>query len=396
MSEPAALQYLIRCRSGRHQVSIDPARFWRSARCPVCRTAVDQLWLRRFWRWSTGRAPWSRVRGGALGEFTPLDGAAVLSGLGLGAVALGLRVLGDRWWIGTVALFLGRWPWLLPVGPLGLMALASRRLRTIGLTAVALVIGLFGIMDLSLGLGRWMPIAAELTRIRVVTFNMAGRADVAARLPSLIAASAADVLAIQECAPEVGPGLFAAIGYRVERGPSTCLVSRWPIVSVAEQPAETVRDAGGSGWVTRYRIEGPAGGFDLTNVHLDTPRDGFEAMLQGRSNGPALVRRGIVLREIESRRARRWVDQGEGPRLVVGDFNTPVESVIFRTYWGDLVEAFDRAGFGFGFTRYNGWIRLRIDHILAGPGLRPVRAEVLPDYGSDHRPMMADLVVEGR
>lgn len=68
--------------------------------------------------------------------------------------------------------------------------------------------------------------------------------------------------------------------------------------------------------------------------------------------------------------------------------------MIFRTYWGDLVEAFDRAGVGFGFTRYNGWIRLRIDHILAGPGLRPVRAEVLPDYGSDHRPLMADVVVE--
>jgi endonuclease/exonuclease/phosphatase (EEP) superfamily protein YafD len=227
----------------------------------------------------------------------------------------------------------------------------------------------------------------------VVTFNMAGLAEVAARLPRLLAVSAPDLLAIQECAPEVVPELFAAGGYRVHRSLSTCLVSRWPIASVAEQPSETIRDAGGSGYVTRYRIDGPVGSFDLTNVHLDTPRDGFEAMLRGDSNGPSLIKRGILLREIESRRARRWADQGAGPRLVAGDFNTPEESAIFRTYWGDLTEAFDRAGVGFGFTRYNGWIQVRIDHVLSDSGFQVVRAEVLPDYGSDHRPLMADLVL---
>ena len=54
-----------------------------------------------------------------------------------------------------------------------------------------------------------------------------------------------------------------------------------------------------------------------------------------------------------------------GPFLVVGDFNAPVESVIYRRYWGDLRNAFSYAGFGFGSTRLNGWIRVRIDHILA-------------------------------
>ena len=394
MTGPVAPRYLIRCRSGRHQVAVDPARFWRPARCPVCRSPVDALRLQRFWRWATGRAPRSRVRVGVLGEFTPLDGTALLTALGLGAVALGLRVFGDRWWVGTVALFLGRWPWLLPLGLLVPMALASRRIRTITLTAVAAAVGLFWIMGLSTGLGRLTASVGALPRIRVVTFNMAARPAVAARLPGLLAASAPDLLAIQECAAEIEAGLFSAAGYSFHRSLSNCLVSRWPVLSAAEQPAQTIRDAGGSGLVTRYRIDGPTGPFDITNVHLNTPRNGFEALLQGNRDGPELVRRGTVLRDIESRRARRWVDQGGPPRLVVGDFNTPEESVIFRSAWGDLTEAFDQGGIGFGFTRYNGWIRLRIDHVLAGPGFRVVRAEVLPDYGSDHRPLMAELVLD--
>jgi len=316
----------------------------------------------------------------------------VLLVLALGAVALGLRIIGDRWWIGTVLLFLGRWPWLVPIAPLMLLALAARRLRTVGLTIAGLAIGLFGIMGLSVGTGRWTTTAGGPPPVRIVTFNVAGRPEVAVRLPGLVAAYAPDVLAIQECPSAVDSGLFSPNQYRIHRSNSTCLISRWPIRSVAEQPSETVRDAGGSGLVIRYRIDAPAGSFDLTNVHLDTPRDGFAALLEGSLTAPGLIRRGILLRGIESRRARAWVDAGAGPVVVVGDFNTPRESAIFRSNWGDLTEAFARAGVGFGFTRDNGWIKVRIDHVLSGPGFRPVRAMVLPDYGSDHLPLLADLV----
>ena len=50
------------------------------------------------------------------------------------------------------------------------------------------------------------------------------------------------------------------------------------------------------------------------------------------------------------------------------------------------------AGTGFGATRLNGWIRLRIDHVLYGTGLRAVRAVVGSDAGSDHLPLIVDLV----
>ena len=59
--------------------------------------------------------------------------------------------------------------------------------------------------------------------------------------------------------------------------------------------------------------------------------------------------------------------------------------------WGDLRDAYSVAGMGFGFTRYNGWIRARIDHVLTDRSWRVVDAVVEEDVGSDHRPLRVRL-----
>lgn len=82
--------------------------------------------------------------------------------------------------------------------------------------------------------------------------------------------------------------------------------------------------------------------------------------------------------------------------IVAGDFNTPVESRIFQQHWGDITDAFSYAGSGFGMTKYNGWIRARIDHVLTGDGITPERAVVGQDLGSDHRPLIVDLTIAPR
>ena len=107
------------------------------------------------------------------------------------------------------------------------------------------------------------------------------------------------------------------------------------------------------------------------------------------------LRLNTEIRDIESHRARAWVDSGTGPLLVLGDFNTPVESRIFQEHWGDFDDAFSVAGTGFGYTKYNGWIRARIDHVLAGEGWRVDRARVGRDAYSDHRPLIVDLTLVG-
>ncbi|MBL8988548.1 MAG: endonuclease/exonuclease/phosphatase family protein [Gemmatimonadetes bacterium] len=384
----AGSPYVIRCGGQGHKVGLDPGRFWRPARCPACHAAVDPFRLRRLWWWLRGQAPRSRLKVGAT-FLTPLDGIILLTAAGLALVSVLLRT-GDRWWGGTVLLFSGRWPWLLPLGPLAVMALFSRRFLTVGLLLVPTLIGGLGVMGGSLGLGRLSGRGDPVATVRIITFNVAGGETAARHLAELVDDWQPDLVAIQECGPVMRSAMAAIRGYRSYSG-VVCLLSRLPVQSVEQLPRKSVAEAGGSGMVIRYRIEGPRGPFDLTNVHLDTPRQGFESLLRGETSAPLTIEEGIVLRDIESRQARQWVEEGPGPRLVAGDFNLPSESAIYREHWGDLTEAFEAAGFGIGATRFNGWIRLRIDHVLADDSWVVRSARVLPDYGSDHRPLLADL-----
>jgi endonuclease/exonuclease/phosphatase (EEP) superfamily protein YafD len=97
------------------------------------------------------------------------------------------------------------------------------------------------------------------------------------------------------------------------------------------------------------------------------------------------------LRGIELRRARVWADGFDGPHIVLGDFNTPPESRPYRQVWGGWQNAFSLFGRGLGGTRRNGWIRVRIDHILANGDLKVTGAWLGEDLASDHLPIVASL-----
>jgi endonuclease/exonuclease/phosphatase (EEP) superfamily protein YafD len=150
-----------------------------------------------------------------------------------------------------------------------------------------------------------------------------------------------------------------------------------------------VGELGGSGIAARYDIETPSGLVHVVNLHLETPRKGLEP-LRG-TGDPHVLAANTELRDLGSHRIRGWVDGIQGPLVVAGDFNTPVESAIYREHWGDLVNAFSAVGSGFGGSRMMGRYTTRIDHILLGPGWRPLRSELGPDLGSDHLPMIADV-----
>jgi endonuclease/exonuclease/phosphatase (EEP) superfamily protein YafD len=104
-------------------------------------------------------------------------------------------------------------------------------------------------------------------------------------------------------------------------------------------------------------------------------------------------KKNIEVRRLQSELASRWAESFPGPKLLVGDFNLPVESAIYRDHWSQYTNAFSVAGWGLGHTRYCRWHGVRIDHILTGPESQVDRCWVGPDVGSDHRPLIADLVL---
>lgn len=308
-------------------------------------------------------------------------------------VVAGLHLLGDRHWIGTAVLFAGRWPWILPglIWLVIVMLLRPRPLRRALLPATAAVlVVLFWVMDLRTGWRTILPVG-DGPRIRVMTFNTNGDPLVANRLGLILEQWSPDILALQECGPAMREALTALEDWHVD-AELGCLAARFPIDSIAPMPRDHFQPVEGAAIVTRYHLSSPAGPLVVTSVHLETARHGLERLLTQERDATGAVTDNTMLRDLESEQARRWVNAGGAPAIVVGDFNMPIESAIYRRHWGDLANAWNRAGRGLGHTKDTGWILLRIDHILTDTRWRAVAARTGDAYGSDHWPVVVDLV----
>jgi vancomycin resistance protein VanJ len=380
----------VRCRCGR-TVELRPARIIQpSARKKPIRPTVRRRRATLAARLVALRAP--RV----------LQALGVLAWSWLAAivvVALVMWGLGDRWWPATVLLFMGRWVFLLPLAVLVPAALVLRP-RLLILLALGALLTLGPVMGGRVGWAR--PLApSDGMRLRVVSFNAAGGRLLALDLPQLLQQWAADVVLFQECGDELATMTERIPGWHWHHVRGLCLLTPLPIVSadmMDRGALERVHEdegagIGGAGYVVRYTLRTPEGPINVTNLHLETPRKGFEGLMSG---DVQQLRLNSELRDLEAALARRWVDAGRAPTIVAGDFNTPVESRIFQDHWGDFADAFSRTGVGFGVTKYNGWISIRIDHVLTNDAWRPAQAHVWSDVGSDHRPLIADLVLVKR
>lgn len=399
--KPARGDVIVRCGSGDHWVRIDPARFWRSARCPACRAAVDPLRVGRVLRWLLLRmAP----RGTDVRRITPALGALLGAWSALALVAAATALLwgfGDRWWPATALVFGPRWLFLVPVlaaaAAVMVLAVSRRSPARRGLlpAGVALFIAIGPFLGFRLGWRRLLPEGDADTALRVVSFNVEGGETVALRLDELIRDTRANILAFQECGPEFKRALAAKEGWEhhAARGWNPCLLTRFPIEATDTLESWQAGGFGTSGNAVRYRLRTPSGMVTFVNLHLETPRRGLEVLRYG---GSARRMEGnTFVREVGSERVRAWISGAEGPLVVAGDFNMPVESRIYRRYWGDLENAFSSAGAGFGWTRLLKRFKVRIDHVLTGQGAHAVRAGLGPDLGSDHLPMVATIRLPG-
>jgi len=387
-------RFLLSCDTRRHRVALDPARYWKPARCSACMQQMDRMRMRRGIKWLQGKAPRSGVTWNGRFRLVPADGIALLFAAITLLLVLVLHTVATDWWPATILLFLGRWSWLFVAAPAVLLTLAAKQWRALLIALVTSVAGLTGIMDFSFGTGRLAAAAESEGPIRIITFNMNG--DMAGPLiTGLIRGWEPDVIAIQECGGSAHQALLGLPGYNADIG-DTCLLTRYPIVAIDSMRGDDVLAAGGAAWISRYRLMGPRGEFDLTNVHLDTPRHAVEALTDGTSAATGTRTGKTEVRHLESRLARRLVDAGRGPRIVAGDFDMSTESAIFRAHWSSLTDAFGQVGFGFGYTRPAGWIRRRIDHVLVDDAWVVKTARVLPDHGSDHLPVMVEVELKVR
>ena len=305
----------------------------------------------------------------------------------IGATLL-LWVLGDRWSIATALLFGPRWVLLLPVPVLVLAALLTRPgLLLLILTGLGITLG--PAMGYRIGWRSWFR--AGPGELRVITYNIdRDRTSSAVQIPRELERLAPDVMVFQECSATVAEGQYWPEGWNVRNDGTICLGQQVP------------RDPG-DGPTRRYPLASSAGpawcgsiGSRPPAVPSTSPRCIWKL--------PAKGSRGFAT-EVTSREwtPARWCatsaptgsatgSRARAPmRSSRGDFNMPVESVIYRRYWDDCDNVFSEVGHGFGYTRVLKRFSVRIDHVLTCGGWSAVRAFVGPDLGSDHLPLVVDL-----
>jgi endonuclease/exonuclease/phosphatase (EEP) superfamily protein YafD len=313
------------------------------------------------------------------------------------AVWFSISVLGDRLWWTVMLLFGPRWlmvaPWLGMIPWL----LADAR-RAILPTLAGLAIAVFGIMGFHLGLHR----ASESSGIplRVLELNADGAHGVehASDIIAEIRRNDPAIVVIVECEPNLASALHAMAGYtsRTSEYRGVCLFSHDSILEWNQRDQQDLWRQSGAGYIVRAIVRTAAGPVRVGLVHLATPRQALDAyfdLSELPRQGPN-TRANMHLRDEESALARQWILAGpDYPTIVAGDFNLTPESAIYKRYWGDLRNAFGRAGFGTGYTKHTRHWGARIDQILTSDDIGAHASFTGKDVGSDHLPLIADLVL---
>jgi endonuclease/exonuclease/phosphatase (EEP) superfamily protein YafD len=313
----------------------------------------------------------------------------------MGAAVAVLWMAGDRWWAATLLTFGPRWVVLVPLAPLVLLAVIACRRALVPLAAAA-ILGALALMGFCVPLRH---VAGGAPRegapvLRVVSYNCGGGGDDMGRFADFVQRTAPDIVILNEWTsnaaqarpipPELGDGWHIAHN-------ATVIMSRFPIVSVKKLGPEQLRKT----WrvpALRCEAETPWGVIHVVGVHLDTPREGLSEVEWKRPwLAASALDQAIEDRRVESELASDLATEAQGPTIIAGDFNMPVDSAIYRRYWSGWQNAFSTAGFGFGYTKHTRRWGVRIDHVLASRDWHVVDAWTGHALGGDHKPVVATL-----
>jgi len=305
------------------------------------------------------------------------------------AIWLFIRQVTDRWWLGTLLAIMPRWPFLVPLFALAPLVVWKKSWRLCAVVVTTAIMAL----NLLMGFRIATPMSAhERGDLRILSFNVHRQQVDANQLADYIATVQPDVIALQDWSSANQGSLFASGTWNVHREGELLVASRYPIgkVTPLDFSDNLDRSLGERGAAACFELLTPSGPVNLINVHFSSPHNGLNSVLEDQGN---LLARNVERRWEQSEIVRGLVEGLSDPVILAGDFNTTLESPIFREHWSDFTDAFDDRGLGFGYTYLNTHTQMCIDHVLVGPTWQTSRCWIGPEVGSPHRPLVADLVV---
>jgi len=288
--------------------------------------------------------------------------------------------------------------WLHAPGALLVLALGARRFRSTAAAGLALAIVLF-VADFS-EMFQPRPSAANSTTLRVMTANLswtntdpdAFAAAVAREHPDLLAVQEltwamagplAELLRVsypyQDLAPDAsytGIGLFSRIPLRIviaaHIGPA-------PDACICQSVALSVNGRT----------------IQVLNAHPPAPRVRFTRL----GLIPIPISFSTQIGDAARRQLLEWLDARSTPVVLLGDLNTADSQPYYRDLRARLADAHWEAGWGFGWTFPSEPVGstpiplVRIDYVLHSAELRAVGEWTGYLEASDHRYVVADLVL---
>jgi endonuclease/exonuclease/phosphatase family metal-dependent hydrolase len=240
----------------------------------------------------------------------------------------------------------------------------------------------------------WPGPAPAGERVRVVTFNVSHDPIHTAELRAWLDRERVDVVCLQEGTRTQNEAReLLGEGWNVsERG---SVASRFEILGQMPLFAHLFDSAWRwTGKLEGVRLRGRSGAeFYLASLHQPTMRYGFKSLLAGDLTDFRLHTEWWG-RELQ-RSLTAIADDNVPPRplVIAGDFNMPSDDSTMAALRAHFRFAFEEAGWGYGYTRPTGLPWMRIDHVLAGPEWAVTDCRVGPDFGSDHLPVVAELVL---
>ena len=325
----------------------------------------------------------------------------VVAGLVLAtALALGFRYGGESMWWLEIARYVPFPAYLLPA--LLLVACAwplGKAWRVLSLVAPLIVAT--ELMGLALG---WPDEGSG--RLRFMTYNIKAylarkTPDGFAKLAWEIARQDADVIVMQDAEPisldgELPAPLRAALKGRTIYMESQYIVaSRYPLTQC--KPGNMSYSATEDIFVhCTLTVAGRE--IDLFTAHFVSPRGGLNAARGQAEGGVREWDTNFQDRLVQSIQLAAAVSRSTRPVIVAGDLNADESSpVVRRLLATGLRDAFSSSSVGYGYTLGHalrpGFSFLRIDHVLVSRDIGVRDCAPGGREASEHRPVLADLVV---
>jgi endonuclease/exonuclease/phosphatase (EEP) superfamily protein YafD len=334
----------------------------------------------------------------------PVVALASLYPLSLAALVAALRLIGERWWVTSVALYLPRVAFLAPL-PVLLIALylvgARRAFWLLIVSSLPIFLVLMGfVFPWPTRADRGAPV------VRVLSFNVDSGAGGLERIVAEVDKYSPDIVLVQELGPQdkKTAALFAARYPTVRYATQFLVATRFPITSSREPETFSYEGRQRSPRWTQQVIETPLGPIAFYNVHPISPREALYAlrgnglkneMLEGHGfsgESKEVVKSNTGLRVQQIGDFARAAADETIPVVIAGDTNSPGLSNLLSRELARYQDGFVKAGWGFGYTfptTRGPW--MRIDRMFASEALRFVRFQVGRSTVSDHDCIVADL-----